>query len=97
MIIENLIISEQAIEDLKDIWLYIANDDLNIADKFIDSIYEKCKIFLEFPESGRNRDEITTGLKSLIVTNYIIFYRIKSNNIEIARILNGYRDIDSIF
>ena len=97
MKLKNLIISEQAIEDLQDIWLNIANDNFNITDEFIDSIYDKCKQLLDFPESGRNRNEIAIGLKSLIFKNYIIFYRIESNDIEIARIINGFRDIDSIF
>lgn len=33
-----LIISEQAIHDLEDIWLYIANDSPQSADMFLESV-----------------------------------------------------------
>ena len=34
-----LIISEQAIDDLNEIWLYIATDNSNAADRFLDELY----------------------------------------------------------
>ena len=82
---------------LNDIWLFIASDNPSIADAFIDFIYNKCELLSESPNIGRKRDEILIGLRCLVVKKYIIFYRIKKNSLEIVRILNGYRDIDSLF
>ena len=39
-----LVISEQATHDLADIWLYIANDSPQVADKSLDVIYENCQL-----------------------------------------------------
>jgi len=92
-----LIIADQAIEDLMEIWLYIASDSIRGADKFIDFLYEKCTNLCSTPEIGRKRDELLPGLRCLPAKRYLIFYRIKHDSIEIIRILSGYRDIESIF
>ncbi len=92
-----LIISRQAIEDLTDIWSYIALDNYHAADTFIDKIHSACKNLLKIPEMGRTRDELMPGMRSLTYKGYIIFYRIGNQKIEIIRVLNGCMDVDSIF
>jgi toxin ParE1/3/4 len=94
---DQLIIADQAREDLMEIWLYIASDSISSADKFIDFLYEKCANLCSSPEVGRKRDELFPSLRCLPVKRYLIFYRIKQNAIEIIRILSAYRDIESIF
>lgn len=92
-----LIISESAVEDLTDIWSYIALDSYTAADKFTDELYESCRTLVRMPEMGRTRDELLPGLRSLAHRGYIIFYRIGCQNLEIIRVLNGCMDIDSMF
>jgi len=92
-----LIISEQATQDLADIWLYVANDSPQIADKFLDSLLEQCQLFCSSPEMGRQRDELIPGIRSFPVKRYIIFYRIEGDAVEVVRILSGYRDFESLF
>lgn len=57
-----LIISEQARDDLVDIWQYIALDSIQRADDFIDFVYGQCNEIAAFPEIGRKRDELIPGL-----------------------------------
>lgn len=92
-----LIISEKAIEDLADIWSYIALDNHVAADRFTSELYESCKNLSLMPEMGRSREELLPGLRSLPHKGYIIFYRIGRNRLEIVRVLNGCMDIDSMF
>ncbi len=92
-----LIISDQATDDLSDIWLYIATDHPNTADRFIELLHEKCLLLCEDPEIGRRRDEILPGLRSFPVKRYIIFYRSQPDRVEIIRVLSGYRDLDQLF
>lgn len=92
-----LIISDQATEDLSDIWVYIANDNSDAADRFIDYLYDKCLLITNEPEMGRKRDDVLVGLRSFPVKRYMIYYRIRNHCIEIIRILSGYRDIDTLF
>ncbi len=92
-----LVISEKAREDLIDIWQYIALDSMDNADNFVDLIFEKCENLAAFPEMGRRRDELLPGIRSLPVKRYVVFYRIREENIEISRILSAYRDMGSVF
>ena len=89
-----LMISAQASEDLIDLWLYIANDSPQNADKFIDHIHQQCLLICSTPKIGRERDELLPGLRSFPVKRYIVYYRIKSEFLEIVRVMSGYRDIE---
>jgi len=91
------ILAKQAKDDLVDIWLYIAADSPTIADKFIDYVHEQCEHLCSTPEIGRKRDELIPGIRSLPVKRYLVFYRVTNDAIEIARILSGYRDIETLF
>ncbi len=92
-----LVISDRAMLDLIDIWTYIAEKNTENADSFIDKLYEKCELLVSSPHIGKKRDELGFGIRSFAVGRYILFYRIQNESIEIVRILNGYRDIDSFF
>ncbi len=92
----NLILAQQARDDLIEIWLYIAADSPSAADIFIDYVYEQAKKLCSNSELGRKRDELITGIRSLPVKRYLIFYRITKGNIEVVRVLSGYRDIDTL-
>ncbi len=92
----NLILAQQAKDDLIEIWLYIAADSPSAADIFIDYLYEQAKKLCSNSELGRKRDELIAGIRSLPVKKYLIFYRINKDNIEIVRVLSGYRDIDTL-
>lgn len=92
-----LIISEQAREDLIDIWQYIALDSIDNADRFVDLIYDQCAELASMPEMGRKRDALIPGMRSFPVKRYVIFYRVREDMIEISRVLSAYRDLNSMF
>ena len=50
--------TRQSTQDLDDIWDYIADDNHNAADSFIDLLREKCTLLAETPELGRERPEM---------------------------------------
>ncbi|MBO8092414.1 MAG: type II toxin-antitoxin system RelE/ParE family toxin [Prosthecochloris sp.] len=86
-----------AVEDLAEIWDYIAEDSPNRADSFIDSFDSKFRELSELPHIGRPRPEVLSGLFSYPFRRYIIFYLIISGGIEIVRVLHAARDIDDQF
>ena len=88
--------TKQSKLDLDDIWLYIAQDNIDAADRFIDSLYEKCLVLRERPEIGRERTEIRTDIRSFPLGNYLIFYHVYNSEVIIDRFLSGYRDIPSL-
>ena len=89
-----LVISDQATEDIIELWLYIANDSPQNADKFTDHIYQQCLLLCSSPEIGRERNELLPGLRSFPVKRYIVYYRITREFREIVRVMSGYRDIE---
>ncbi|NQY66986.1 MAG: type II toxin-antitoxin system RelE/ParE family toxin [Flavobacteriales bacterium] len=88
-----LTISTEAENDLLEIWLYIAEDSLVNADRFLDRLYEKARQLAEFRQIGCDRPELGESIKSFPVDHYILFYQTIDNGIELIRVLNASRDI----
>jgi plasmid stabilization system protein ParE len=49
------------------------------------------------PFIGRERSIFARGLRSIVVENYVIFYRAERERILIVRVLDGRRDIAAEF
>ena len=92
-----VILSELAAADLIDIWVFIARDNVEAADRLIDQFHEKCCFSAGSPEAGRPRPELDPSIRSFALGNYVIFYREGAKRVEIARMLHGRRDIPSVF
>ncbi len=90
-------VSDDAENDLLEIWIYISRDSYATADKYIDKIKAKYEILRKYPSIGRIRSEYSPSLRSFPVNRYIIFYRILEDGIEIVRVLHCARDLNSIF
>ncbi len=83
--------------DLDEIWFYIAQDNVDAADKFIRVIVSRFSRLAAMPQLGRRREELSPRLRSFPVGRYVIFYRPMENGIEIARVLHGARDFPPLF
>ena len=84
-------------QDIKEIVRYIAQFNPDSAKRLKEAIKQQCKLLADFPSMGRSRDELELDLRSFLVEDYLIFYRVVSGNIEIVRIVSGYRDIELLF
>jgi toxin ParE1/3/4 len=85
----------QADADLDSIWSYIAADNVRAADDLISRIGTVFEMLVQNPLAGRERPELTNGLRSFSVANYVIFYRAQRDGVEIARVMSARRDIDT--
>ncbi len=83
--------------DLDEIWLYIARDNIESADSFLEEIEERCLALAEFPHMGVSREELAPSLRSIAAGNHIIFYMPVAEGIVVVRVLQGMRDIESVF
>lgn len=90
-------LSPEADEDLIAIWLFVSKDNVEAADRLLSEIVKCCEMLAEYPEAGRERSELAPRLRSFPVRRYILFYRPTREGVEIARVLHGARDIESIF
>lgn len=90
--------SPEAEADLAHIWnYYVEVAGHKVADAIVRAIGEACLMLEEHPLAGRTRDEIRPGLRSVLASPYVIFYRVNADIAQIIRILDGRRDIDEIF
>lgn len=85
--------SAAARNDLDEIWLYVAQDNLETADTLVDRLTEIARPLADFPQMGVARTELADGLRSLTVGSYVLFYSAQRATIRIERVLHGRRDI----
>ena len=91
------IISQPAIKEKENIVDYFSSRNINAGEKFISQFEKKCQYLAQFPNMGRSYDDLKPSLRGLNLGDYIIFYRIIDDGIEIVRVVSGYRDLDSLF
>lgn len=93
----NVEYSKESKRDLIGIKEYIKHNlqEPEIAQKLISKIRKEINALKNNPEiNAIIDDDIIRKLeiRKLIVDNYIVFYRIKSNNIQIVRVMYGRRN-----
>ena len=92
-----LIVSPLAEEDLEEIWSFVAERNVEAADRLIDEITGRFDQLLAYPETGRARHDLLVNLRSLPVKRYVIFYQPTEDGVEIFRVLHGSRDVQGEF
>ena len=90
-------VSDAASADLEEIWLFIAQDDPDAADRFMRTIVSRFPTLASMPHMGRHREDLSARLRSFPVGNYVIFYRPTDSGIEVVRVLHGARDFPPLF
>jgi len=89
--------SASAENDLREAWLYVADDSIDAADRMLDTIGAESRALLAHPRMGRARDELARGLRSWPTsTPYVLFYFVEGEDILIVRVLHHARDIPAI-
>ena len=87
----------QADEDLIAIWMYIAQDNPTAADKLLNQIEKKFHLLASNPYLGPARKDIAEDCRYSPVGSYLILYRIILNGIEVVRVIQGSRRLDTLF
>ena len=91
------IITRQAQEDIDEILVYIAADDLDAALLFNDRLTNVFEMLADNTQIGRERPELKQDLRSFPQGSYLIFYNKWAGQIAIVRVIHGARDLDEIF
>ncbi len=88
------VFSETARKDMLALWEYIAQDDIDAADRVRDTIREAINNLVTLPGMGHRRDDVADEtLRFWPVFSYLIVYRPQTDPLEIVRVISGYRDI----
>ena len=83
---------QEALADLEEIVLYIAQDNHKAALRLHDAIVERAQDLTTFPKRGRlipDRKMNAAGYRMLGIKPYVMFYRIINHDVFIYRVLHG--------
>ncbi len=94
-------LSQAAIRDINEIYDYFSNFSLEAGEHFVKRFDDKYRNLINFPNMGRSYAQIMSNLKGVLLDGYIIFFilmkKIIEVEIEIMRIVSGYRNLESLF
>jgi len=88
--------SPQARADLAEAWHYIALESVDAALRWVGYIEDAAAELAIFPDSGRPRDDIGQGIRSVPEASYLIFYRVHGERVEVMRVIHGARNLDDL-
>jgi toxin ParE1/3/4 len=89
--------------DIDEAAAYLAADRIEVGQQFLARVNQTIKEIATMPGLGAARDFANArvaGLRARRVIgfkNWLIFYRVTLEEIEIIRVLHGARDLDDIF
>jgi toxin ParE1/3/4 len=92
-----IIRTPQAKQDVAEIWLYIAERNFPAAEALLEEFDRALKLLASVPGVGTARDDLSPGLRSYPVGNYLILFRKARGGIEVARIMHGARNLRRSF
>ncbi len=86
-----------AIQDLDDIWDYIAQDSLAAADKILDQLQSRFEILAANPEMGELQPLLADGAyRRFCFRKYVIYYLPLKDGIVLVRVLHGSREHEQL-
>ena len=88
------ILAPEALQDLQELWDYIATENLDAADRMIDTLFAAFERLAAMPGLGHRREDLTDRpLRFWTVDMYLVLYRAERTPIEIVAVTHGGRDI----
>ena len=90
--------SNDAETDLLWIWHYGSSKwSPAKADDHLREIKRSCDRLLRNPKLGKARDELSLGIRTMVIDPHVAFYRVIGATVEIVRVLHQHEDVEVIF
>lgn len=91
------IVTPEAAADLLQIWLYIAQDSEEIADRVQTEFYEMFDSLSRMPGQGHRRPDYTKAAVLFFpIYSYLIVYRPGTDPMQILAIVHGARQVKKV-
>ncbi len=93
----NVVITDEALDDLAKIGREIAKDNPTRSRTFLMELHDRCVQLAAMPRAYPliPRKE-QAGIRRRVYGNYLIFYRISDTTIEVLHVIHGARDYEKI-
>ena len=79
--------------DLAAISEYFAERNPAAGARLLREILARCRQLANQPRQGNPRSTLGSGVRSVVVRQYVIYFRATTSGIEVLRVLHGARDI----
>jgi plasmid stabilization system protein ParE len=88
------VLSSAAVLDLEAIWEYIAQDNIEAADRWIAKLFAAFEALDQAPGMGHKREDLTSfPVLFWPVGAYLVIYRLHREAVEIVAVTQGARDV----
>jgi len=78
-----------------EIWLKMAAESEDSADTYVDRLVRHFRLLADYPGSGRRREELGSGYRSVSVGEYVVLFRMVRSQVLLMQVV--HRDRDSEF
>ena len=94
---KRFILTRSAKQDVNDIWDYIADDNIEAADRVLEALDRAMIRLAKNPGVGHWREELTDNRhRFFLVDSYLIVDRYETKPLQIVRVLHAARDVRSL-
>lgn len=83
-------------DDLRQIWLHIADHSVAAADRVIDRIDRTLWSIARNPMIGESVERYRAGMRRFTVGSYVLYYESIEDGIRLIRVLHGARRSDQL-
>lgn len=91
------VLSPDALQDLQDIWDFIARDNENAADQLEDKFFNAFEKLAQRPGMGHTRADLTgRDVRFWPTGSYLIVYRERLEKLQVLAVLHGARDVPEV-
>ena len=94
---KRFVLTRRAKQDVSDIWDYIADDNIEAADRVLEALHQAMVKLAKTPGIGHFREELADRRhRFFLVYSYLIVYRHETKPVQIIRVLHAARDVRDI-
>lgn len=94
---KSFVLTPSAEQDVSDIWDYIADDNIEAANRVLDVLESTMLKLAKNPGIGHWREELTNKRQRFfLVYSYLIVYRHATKPLQVIRVLHAARDVQSL-
>jgi plasmid stabilization system protein ParE len=91
------IVSPDAVEDLFDIWRYIAEDSIEAANRVESELFGTFEALAKTPGQGHKRTDLTSDAVLFFpIYSYLVVYRPETRPLEIVAVIHGARNVQRV-
>jgi len=89
--------SVESRRDLAEIAIYIANEDVIAAERWLDSVDRLLRLIAKNPEMGESVEHLSPAIRRQVHGRYVLYYKPQTSGILLYRVLHGARPMEDLF